>query len=437
MPSVRRPLRPIIFVSALTLVAACGNDSAEVGADGATEGEGGSDGGSSDTQSSAGGSGTSGTGCVYDDGCPADAPICMGGQCRPCNTVTDSDDACAARDVDTPVCDAGRCVECTQASSDACGDTTPICDDEQRCVPCAAHDECDVACELDTGRCIERLIVVDPNGEGDAPTLTEALALVAEGESAAVQLRPFDSCYIESVEIPPTARVALLGPEDRMPCLTSLSDAPVVSVPEDGAAYLYRVRLDNAVGTGIEGLAANLWLQRSEVVNNQGGGVVFGQNSRVVIHNSIIGGDRNHVPAVSVRDSELEVSYSTLAAGFGDAVALTCGGESSVEVRNSILVAEASGGEVDCSDALIMRSALESAFGSGNVAVGEVDTAAWFVDFTGGDLHLQMEAAGMFDGVAMWSPQDPMVDLDGDPRPVGDEEQDRQDWAGADIPSVP
>jgi hypothetical protein len=426
-----------MIVTALTLATACGGSSSEVGPGGATEGaSSSSSSGGAGTQSSHGGSGTAGSQCVQDDGCPLEAPLCLGGWCEPCDAADDPNAACSELSASHPICDAGRCVACTDEEAGVCGGDTPICGDDQRCVSCAAHDECAVACELDTGRCIDRLIVVGPDETDDANDVATALASIDEGESAAILIETGDTCNVGPWVVPAGARVAFLGPDVGMACLTAQGDEPVVDLPEGGAAYLWRVRIENAVGPALQGRGASLWLQRSEVVNNQGGGLLFSQGSWVVVENSVVGGDRNHVPAVSVRDSELEIAYATLAAGFGEAVALSCSGDVSVDVRNSILVAESTIGEVDCSDAVIVRSALESAFGSGNVAVGVVDTAAWFQDFTGGDLHLRSEAATMFDGVAQWSPGDPVVDLDGDPRPTG-EDGDREDWAGADIPGAP
>lgn len=49
-----------------------------------------------------------------------------------------------------------------------------------------------------------------------------------------------------------------------------------------------------------------------------------------------------------------------------------------------------------------------------------------------GDLHLRYDTLGMpFEDVAEWVQGDPLVDLDGDPRPGIAQ---AQDWAGADIP---
>jgi hypothetical protein len=128
----------------------------------------------------------------------------------------------------------------------------------------------------------------------------------------------------------------------------------------------------------------------------------------------------------------VDVVYSTLAAGFGTAQALRCSGEGTRTIRNSILFAEADEGEIDCPDASIQQSALESAYGDGNVAVGSVDTGAWFVDFARGDLHLDPEvAAPMFAAVATWAEGDPRDDLDGDARPFVN---GAMDWCGADLP---
>lgn len=381
-----------------------------------------------DDGSNGGGQGDGDAECTADTDCDDDSPLCVAGTCQACDGLPDPDAACANLDPTAPICSDGACVQCLADRTDACGGDTPICDDTQ-CTACTAHDQCDVACELDTGACIDTLIVVGP--EGGFTEIAPAIESVPEGGSAAILVASTEQCYLEALEVTGARKIAILG-ADGSPCLTSFAEAPAITVADDATLYLQDFAIEGAWDLGIAVRGAHLFVDRARVVNNQGGAVQLTQLATFRATNSVFGGDRNNVPAIDIDASDAHIVYSTLAAGFGSSQALRCRGGGMHTVRNSIVVAESAGGEVDCPNAEIRESALESAYGTGNVAVGPVDTAAWFSDFAGGDLHLDLDATEpMFAGVARWQTGDPTSDIDGDPRPVvsGD-----SDWCGADIP---
>lgn len=121
--------------------------------------------------------------CSADEDCTApSAPACdlSLGECVPCSSAPDPDEACRAFDRSTPVCaddtcvacsedDAGactddapacldhECVECTPDQRDACDDAHPVCGTANTCVPCSG----DVlgACDDDTPLCIDERCV--------------------------------------------------------------------------------------------------------------------------------------------------------------------------------------------------------------------------------------------------------------------------------------
>jgi len=426
------------LILALFALGACGDlEDATLPMEGDTEAATDDDGASSPTTSvsagfdddgsDGGGQGDGDVECTADDECGEESPLCVAGTCQACDSLPDPDAACAGADPSAPICSDGACVQCLVDRSDACGGDTPICADTQ-CTACTAHDQCDVACELDGGACIDTLITVGP--EGGFAEIGLALESIPEGESAAIVVSASSQCYLETLEITGARKVALLGADG--PCLTSFDDAPALTVADDATLYLQDFAVEGAWGLGIAARGATVFTDRARIVNNQGGAVHLSQLATLHATNSVFGGDRNNVPAVDVDASDAHILYSTLAAGFGSSQALRCRGDGIQTVRNSIVVAESAGGEVDCPDAEIRDSALESAYGTGNVAVGPVDTGAWFSDFAGGDLHLDLDATEpMFAGVARWQAGDPITDIDGDPRPIVSGESD---WCGADIP---
>lgn len=380
------------------------------------------------------GEGDGGPSCDHNEDCGVATPFCVAGECLGCNALADPAAACESLEADTPLCAGGPCVQCDEDNADACVEDTPVCGEDNVCSACTAHDQCMGACALDTGHCIDTILFVDGDDQGGNgfAKIGLALASVPEGERAAIVVTATEACYLENLEVDGERSIALLGRDGSPACLSSVEDQPVIAVGAGSALYVQDFRIEGAWGVGIAARGAPVFVDRAAIVSNQGGALTVSQGSKLRAYNSILGGDRNNVPAVEIDASDADIVYSTIAGGFGSAMALRCSGDGLHRVRNSIVVAESAGGEVDCPDAVIENSALESAFGMGNRAVGPVDTANWFVDFAGGDLHLNAEIPEtLFGAVAIWEPGDPSTDIDGDPRPTTAE---APDWCGADIP---
>lgn len=373
-----------------------------------------------------------GGGCGNEPACSAATPFCVDGACLGCDALENPDEACAATDPENPVCSALGCVECGATDDSLCIEDAPVCADDGQCRGCSAHDECETACDFETGWCFDEAVVVGEDGVTAAGALSAALEGVEPGGRIAIRWMPGAECILDTVTVAEGRSVALLGEPGARPCLTSWDDRAAITVTDGSSLYLLDVRIEESYGMAVEVRGASLYAERVELVNNSGGAVSISQDAYLHLRNAMVGGDRNNVPVLRTHTSTLDVAYSSVVAGFGDAQGIVCDGDNAVSVRNSIVLSEGSIGEIDCPQAEVSYSALEAVFGEGNVAVGAVDTGRWFENYPGGDLHLRYDTLGMpFEDVAQWVQGDPLVDLDGDPRPGVEQ---AQDWAGADIP---
>ncbi len=373
-----------------------------------------------------------GSGCGDSPACSGSEPFCVEGECVGCGDLDEPDAACAGLDSGAPVCGDEGCVECGAHDDALCVDATPVCGDDGACRGCTAHDECETACDLESGWCFEEVVSVGEDGGAVSGEISALVDTVQSGGRLAIRIVPGETCVLDTLVIDQARSIALIGERGERPCLTSWDERAAITVEGGSALYLLDVRLEESYGVGVEVRGASVHAERSELVNNSGGAFAVSQESALTVRNSLIGGDRNNVSVLQTHSSSVRLDYATVVAGFGSAQGVVCDGDNDVMIRNSIVISEASMGEIDCPAADVSYSALEAVFGEGNVAVGAVDTGRWFEDYPRGDLHLRRDAIGMpFEGVAVWSQGDPLVDIDGDPRPAV---PDASDWVGADIP---
>ena len=179
---------------------------------------------------------------------------------------------------------------------------------------------------------------------------------------------------------------------------------------------------------GAQGLVANagnLYLDETRVHGDAADALRLSADSDAQLRNCFVGGDGEGIDALDVTGSRVEILYSTLGAGFGDAAAVRCDPTSMVRARNSLLVARSAGPEVDCATASLETSVTE-------VEVGDVNTN-WFVPdgYASGDFHLAGLAPFSILIAAPWRDGDPASDIDGDPRIA---EEGMVGPAGADVP---
>ncbi|NJK31996.1 MAG: hypothetical protein HC927_06000 [Deltaproteobacteria bacterium] len=235
--------------------------------------------------------------------------------------------------------------------------------------------------------------------------------------------------YQESVTIGEQKKVVIMAAEGEKPVIQGVGNMPGMDMGGSSQVFLRGLKVTNGGGVGIRLGVTETYIQRSEVVNNTGGGIVLEGGGNLVLENSFVGGNVNDVPAVSVVSGGLVINYSTLATGFGNAPALFCSDGTGKSVRNSILVSRSNEAELDCSNVTITGSALEMAMGE-NLVLGEVDIM-WFEGYANGNFHL---VPGMYpeelESAAIWQDGDPLVDIDGEARQAM---AGATDFAGADV----
>jgi len=348
--------------------------------------------------------------------------------CVPCI----SDAQCEAKDPAAPACDEGQCVTCTADEPSACGGTTPVCDDENNaCVGCSFHEQCpESACRIATGACFDGMAVHDVGAGMEYESIGDAVTDLGEGGE--VVLRIFAGTdYNEAVTIggAGTAYALLADDDDLVPqWVNTMNGASSLRVENGAEVYVQSLRFTlNGAGAfaGITATASSLYLDRTEVVGNTGGGITLTGGADGHLRNCFVGGDVNDVAALLVTSAEVDILYGTLGGGFGSAAALRCNAGATVHVRNALLVARTGDPELDCTTDSFEQSLTEAELGEMNIN--------WFVagGYATGNFHLSDMAPADVLTTAQWQQGDPPTDIDGEPRPT---EPDSPDVAGADVP---
>ena len=357
------------------------------------------------------------------------APFCIEGECSPCSSVTETtpDEACAALEETTPLCVGDSCVQCSADAIEACGGTTPLCDDEANtCVACSFHEECQAigspACNIATGACFDPAAVTEVDA-GTDDTLQPAIDAVADGAEHAIVLTGGGQNHTVTIDGGKT--ITIVSDSASVREVRGNSGNPTVLVSGVGTtAYLHRVALTlngDDVGVSVAS-SATLYADSTRIAQNSGGGITLASGTGGFLRNCMVAGDGGESSAVS-SSGDLSMVYCTLGrdTNFGDPV-LECSGGSAT-VRNSVIVSEtnAPGAELNCPGATVENTAQEAT----------LSPEDWFPQFGSGDYALSVAGGAQFDGVAVWQLGDPPFDFDGDARPS---EDGAGDFAGADVP---
>lgn len=376
---------------------------------------------------------TTGGGCEDSSECTDPlAPICGATMCVPCL----ADDECLAKGPGAPVCaDDGRCVACTPSNIGACEGTTPVCDAAvNECVGCGFHEQCPAsACDIATGACFEEDCVVEVDGDGGAE-YEDIQDAIVDGCVVIVHELNAGLSYQESLDVD-GLQVALLAAPDEEPIVQGTGGPPSLSVTGGSVAYVQGLTFSgNTMGAGVSVNGANLYLDRTEVIGNPGGGVLLENSAIGRLRNSFVEGDFD-VPVMTVNASTANVLYSTLGGSGGASASLNCIDPLAVTVRNSILISRAdAASDLLCPEAAMTYSATEALVpGTGNVAVGPLDmtdATMWFAGYNNGNFGLTAAGEATFADIALWVVGDPPTDIDGDPRPTEDA---TPDVAGAEV----
>lgn len=380
--------------------------------------------------------------CRTDDECSDPAtPFCAAGECVACDRLPAPDAACAARDEGLPLCVDGTCVECSATEHAACDAMLQICDAETlACTACVEHEQCPSgACELVRGRCFPSDVTVlevdGPGGEGYA-SVGAAVAAVPDGGMGILRIHALGglAAHRGAPVIDGGKTIALLAAGPRAPILRAMLDGAAALRVEgpDTTVYVDGPWLRGSTGgPGLVVREGTAWVDRSRIVQNEGGGVRAEAGAIVTIRSSFVGGSVDDVAAVEVNDSTARIVYTTIGGGRDDARALVCDDTATVLVRNSVLVARSAATSIEC-NGTFERNAAEHELGGTNVEVGPMRTT-WFAAYDQGDFGLTLEGRDVFAGIAEWEPGDPREDVHGDPRPAV---EGARDHAGADVPSV-
>lgn len=378
--------------------------------------------------------------CVMNEDCTdTAAPYCnpTDGECVTCDLLDDPDGACATNNGAQPLCVGGECVACTADDATACTGATPVCEAETNtCVPCTEHSQCgEAACNLFSGQCLPSDAVVRVGPGQEYGTIDAAVSSFAEGALGTIIV--FADDYNNQPVTVDGGRVlaflaAELGPKVEPPRWTQGGGgAPQLRV-DDGTVLLDGLQLSGNASSMDPGVLVNggrAWLDRSRIVDNNGGGAVAQNAGELVLRNCFVGSPID-TTTVDLQGSTATLLYSSLGASLGASTALACDGASTVTVRNSLVVSRDATPEITCSGATVSYTAAEAMLaGTGNEALGDMATT-WFADYNGGDLHLTT-APVVITNTARWQDGDPSTDIDGQPRPMAN---GAMDVAGADVP---
>ena len=358
------------------------------------------------------------------------APFCVDGQCSPCSAVVDvtPDEACAMLDETQPLCVDDACVQCTAESFEACGGTTPLCGDENTCVGCRFHEECEDiglhACNIATGACFSAdaadVTELDLNSVG---ALQAAIGDVADGTEHTILITGGNGSP-QTVTIDGGKVIAIVSADTGIQTVSGAA-SPIITVNGAGStAYLHRLRIDGSNDVGISvGPAGTLYADSTQVSGNDGGGISLATGSFGFLRNCMVagaGGDPG-LPAVAATAADVDVLFSTLGLAFNNGgPVLECSG-GSVSVRNSIVASDTSmaGTAMQCPGAMVVTSRVES----------DSSADTWFGDIASADFFLTAAGQTQFANVATWEDGDPPFDFEGDDRPATD---GAMDYPGAD-----
>jgi hypothetical protein len=393
-----------------------------------------------DTGSTTDGESSSTTGpmpCVSDEECTdADAPFCgTVGECGPCSGTMDPDASCLDADPLLPLCVGDTCVACTPENPLVCDEQLLLCDGTTNaCIPCSEHAQCSSgACELAAGTCFPEDFVVHVDGDGGQDHTNVAMAVAAvPGVHGVIIVHEQDSGLgYPTVLIDNDKTIALLAAPGEAPIIQGTGGNPGLAVQGAGT-ILYMNGLEvslsamSAVGLRVDD--AFVWVDRSRITQNSGGGILAENGAQLTVRNCFVGGNGAGLAGsygIDVAGSDVRILYTTVARNDEAAIDSIRCMDSTVDVRNSIVVGR-DADSIECPNIVVSNSALDETIGA-NPNVGAANIA-WFVDATN-DFHLTPAGAKVFADIAEWTLGDPPTDIDGDLRPTDDASPD---FAGAD-----
>jgi len=382
-----------------------------------------------DTETEDESSSTTGPECSETIPClDAEAPFCVDGTCATCEASVEPmpDEACAMLDAGFPLCVGTQCVQCSEESAEACGDETPLCDvASNSCVGCSFHEECQElgmpACNIATGACFSADDVTMVNLAG-ANALQTAVNGVADGAQHALLITG-SAASNHSATVDGGKTIAIVSMNESIQTVLGVPAGSTPTLTVSGVTsrvFLHRLRLEGSNDVGISvGSGGTLYADSVRVAGNDGGGIELASGTSGFLRNCMVGGAAD-VATVDASSATVEVLYSSVLGGLGDADGFVCSSGTNISIRNSIITTRGSTPALGCAGAEVSASAIEDS-----------GMTAWFADYNGGDATLTATGQAEFANAAVWELGDPLFDFDGDDRPNRD---GAMDYAGADVP---
>jgi len=222
--------------------------------------------------------------------CSGDTPGCLDNTCVEC--TAEVLDACTA---EAPACGPDNtCVQCTADNDAACQGTTPRCDDTTNtCVPCTAHDQCEAACDLETGACLPDNAILHVDGDDPCSdsnpgtqaqplcTLQAALDLVEAQGTVIVHAQTEGTLNIYAgASIDGTDVVALLAADGEPTPVVQGTSGAGLFITGGAVAYLQGIAIQDSDDDGLEVTSASRVHADNVLINsNDGVGVSVSADS--------------------------------------------------------------------------------------------------------------------------------------------------------------
>ncbi len=426
-------------------------------------------------------------GAGLDPACPDESPYCVDGNCDDCEALGES--GCGELDPAAPVCDevAGTCTACTehdQCDTGACRVATGECFAASNrlwvdntfggCAGGTGTEKspfCEVvdAISVLNGQAGEEpwavFVAGSPNeylGTIDVGN-NRPVAIIGPEMGLAATLQGDGGYTIDQWAQSPETYLARLTIESgnfgpAMRCNTGdvyVSDSNFTSGETAATVTGCTLRLLRTTvsvgGMNLQVGPGGTLLADQSIIENSSGGIYL--EGTAVLDRSIVrdhyveggininGGDLTLVNSMVyynqhandgirvANGGSFDINHSTIVG------AVTCPGMTRrTVIRNSIVLGQSFEAGMDCGTATVNTSVLNAGLGqgNGNVMASEMDLASIFVNpgtGMGADWHVL--PGSIPEGVAVRQAGDPIIDIDGDPRPMM---AGANDWAGADVP---
>ena len=366
--------------------------------------------------------------CVTTEDCGTGDPLvafCVDNACTNCGATPNPNAACASVYPAFPVCVGDECVRCTADNDSDCQGTTPVCDTvAQDCVACSDNSECpDSACDFEQGNCFptSEVVYVDNTFTGceqlgvGLPALpfceiADAASVIDEiGTIVIAGGTGYGQVTVDG------KRVAIVGDYEVPPAIQNLS-GPGLIVDGDAVVFVDGLRISNSDLWAVQLIEGQLWLYRSQILNNSGsGGIEAHAKTTLRLRNSLVaetfGGDPG-LAAIRLDGAHIVATFSTITNNFGnfneDGGSILCTAATGV-IRNSIVTGIFADSIAGCGGVTFSNNAVDTA-GLGT-QVGAHDDA-WFDS----EYRLTQAGATVMADIAQWVEGDPRFDIDGQPR---------------------